>query len=76
MLIEAGADVNMANDLDETPLHIIASRKNGNVEVVRLLVESGADLNAKRIFDETPLLVAEYAGATAIVEELVKLGAR
>lgn len=71
MLLNAGADINIKNDLDETPLHIAAQRND--LEMVRMLVRAGADINAQRIFDETPLDVARNSGAAAVEAELTRL---
>jgi ankyrin repeat protein len=65
MLLAAGADVNEADDLDDTALHVAAER-NDDDEIVKLLLEAGADINAQRLFDETPLDVAEYNGKSKI----------
>lgn len=65
MLLAAGADVNEADDLDDTALHVAAER-NDDDEIVKLLLEAGAELNAQRLFDETPLDVAEYNGKSKI----------
>ena len=71
MLLNTGADVNIRNDIGETPLHLAAGKDN--LELVQLLVNCGADIRAKRIFDETPLEVAEYAGAVATAKYLSQL---
>lgn len=73
LLLDAGADVNLRGDLEETALHIAAEKDN--LELVRLLVRSGADLNS-RAFDKTPLIAANWAGATLAAEELTSLATR
>ena len=52
--INAGADVRIANEYGETPLHYAASR--GDCDAVRLLIRAGATLDARH--GQTPL---EYA---------------
>ena len=75
LLLESGAEVNAANDIRETPLHL-AAQDDKNLELARLLIQSGADINAKRLFDETALAVAQRSGASAIAGELTQAGAR
>ena len=41
LLVEAGSDINFANDEEYTPLHLAVERKDE--EVARFLLESGAD---------------------------------
>lgn len=53
ILVDAGAKVDVENDIGETPLHVAA--RDGNIEVVRVLLESGADLSKRtRFTNETP----------------------
>jgi len=44
MLIEAGANVNVAQHLRITPLHIAAQQ--GNIDIIIILLENGADVRA------------------------------
>lgn len=55
-LLDAGADVNAADDTGCTPLHLAASYSH--VEAVQLLIERGADVNAFSEHDATPLYCA------------------
>ena len=75
LLLEAGAEVNAANDIRQTPLHL-AAQDDKNLELARLLIKFGADINAKGLFDETALAVAQRSGASAIAAELTQAGAR
>jgi ankyrin repeat protein len=52
-LIDAGADVNAADDVGSTPLHFAA--KGESEEVVELLIDAGANVNAANNKGETPL---------------------
>jgi ankyrin repeat protein len=59
VLVEAGADVNAANEAEYTALHAAAFR--GWNEVVQYLVEHGANLNARDYRGRTPFRIAEGA---------------
>jgi ankyrin repeat protein len=73
-LLSVGADVNVKDCIDFTPLHW-ACRK-GHVQVVVELLEHGADIEAKEHSDWTPLHWACYiAGHVAIGNELLSRGA-
>jgi len=58
-LVAAGADVNLPDWDEKTPLHFAAA--NGFGEVAKLLVEAKADLNAKDGNGKTPFDVADDA---------------
>jgi hypothetical protein len=72
-LLSVGADVNVKDDLDWTPLHW-ASLK-GHVQVVKELLEHGADVDAKNNRDWTPLHFACLKGQLPIVKALLSDGA-
>ena len=57
-LIAQGADVNVKDEYDRTPLYYHA--QVNNVEKVALLLEKGADIESKAAYDETPLFAAGY----------------
>jgi ankyrin repeat protein len=57
VLVEAGADVNAANEADFTALHAATFR--GWNEVVQYLVERGASINARDYRGRTPFRIAE-----------------
>ena len=69
MLVEAGADVDVAGWMEETPLH--AAIEKGNVEIVRILVEAGADVNKPGWMGQTPLALAVEEGNAEIMEILL-----
>ncbi len=52
-----GVDVNIGNQLGNTPLHIAAMK--GNEKMARLLLEKDADPNIKNLSGDTPLQIAE-----------------
>ena len=72
-LIEAGANVNAANDLGATALW--AASQNGSESMVNLLLEAGADPNQALRLGETPVMVAARSGFPAVVERLAEAGA-
>ena len=57
-LIAQGADINVRDEYDRTPLHYHA--QVNDVERVTLLLEKGADIEAIAEYDETPLHAAGY----------------
>ena len=73
LLIEAGADVNSANDLGVRPLWLASV--NGSAPMARVLLEAGADPNAAPENGETPLMHASRSGSADAVELLLLHGA-
>ena len=57
LLLEAGADINAANEADFTALHGAAYR--GLNEVIEYLVAAGADIDARDFRGRTPYRIAE-----------------
>ena len=76
-LIEAGADINLANNDCCTPL--CSASQEGHVEVVRELLTAGADHTLAWIIDDqrmvTPLETAHRQGHRSIVQLLQEYGA-
>ena len=73
LLVEAGADVNLASGSGATPLMQAA----GDPEKVRLLLASGAEVNAKSEMGRTPLLIAAtFAGNVESVRLLLQAGGK
>jgi ankyrin repeat protein len=60
MLIDAGADVNAANRLGRTPVHIAA--RWGNPECLRILIDAGANLRTPSNNGTTRLEAARQSG--------------
>lgn len=67
--MRAGADIEIRNDLEQTPL-LLASA-NDRVEVARLLVALGADPDALDHQHDTPWLVTGVTGSVAMLEALL-----
>ncbi len=73
-LLSNGADPNIADDKERTPLHIIASKGIGKNQV-NLLIEHGADMNARDDLGRTPRDYAEEASRDAVARLFKELGA-
>lgn len=75
MLLELGADPNIAskNSLNVAPLHAAISSKNFGI--AKLLLEHGADVNAKQQHDFTPLHGAAHNGDFEMLKLLLAHGA-
>ena len=69
-LIDAGADINLANKEGKTAL--MRAAEGGHLENVRLLLESGANVNAR---DKEGENAWDYAEESQIEELLVSYGA-
>ena len=69
-----GSDVNAANPVGDTAVHIAAVQGYG--DVVKLLASKGADLNVRNAKGQTPLAAAAgRAGRQSMVDLLRSLGA-
>ncbi|WP_264337597.1 ankyrin repeat domain-containing protein [Wolbachia endosymbiont (group B) of Dolichovespula media] len=74
LLVEKGANVNVADAEGYTALHLAVTEKR--LETVRELIKSGGNVNAEEYGNKcTPLHLACMVGKVEIVEELVKAGA-
>ena len=73
LLIEKGADVNVADSDKRTPLHYAA--KYGRLELAELLIDRKAIINAVDIHGNTPLHLAVAADRILLVKLLVARGA-
>ena len=60
IIIKSGADINIRNKGDLSPLMLAC--KFGYDNLVNILVEKGADINEKNILGETPLSLAQING--------------
>jgi len=73
LLIAEGADVNLKDQFDSTPLHEAVT--GGHKDIAELLIANGADVNAKNDNDGTPLRDAAEGGHKEIAELLIAEGA-
>jgi len=76
MLLDKGADANARNPKGFTLLMLASSSDKIPVESVNALIEHGADLNTKTPEGKTALDFAKLRGSTALVDRLVKAGAK
>jgi ankyrin repeat protein len=84
LLIQRGADVNLAVEGDENPL--MCAAEGGHIEVVKFLIDKGADIHTRIWSDRggrpdqgewrTALSQARKNGRMTVVRYLESLGAR
>ncbi|KAF5701144.1 ankyrin repeat-containing protein [Fusarium globosum] len=72
ILLEAGADHSIIDDLHETPMHQAAI--TGNCEAVKLLLEAGASPHGKGRDGSTPIHMAAWNAGPATLQVLLKAG--
>ena len=72
-LLDACADVTVADDYGSTPLH--GAARNGHEALAQLLVDRGADVSAADRYRLTPLRVAGENGHEALTRLLANRGA-
>jgi ankyrin repeat protein len=73
LLLNAGADPSVNNNLKRTPLHYAAAK--GNLKLVKILVESGSNIFALDARGSTPLHEAAAAKHRDVYEFLLQKGA-
>jgi ankyrin repeat protein len=69
-LVAAGADINVKNSKQNTPLHIAA--KTGHAEACRMLINAGAMIEAQTAQQVTPLHLAAQKGHCEVCCILMK----
>lgn len=67
-LLDAGAEVNLSDRDNRTPLHRAAT---ATLDAVRALLNKGANVNAQSIMGETALMLAARNGRLSIVNALL-----
>jgi ankyrin repeat protein len=73
-LVQAGANVNLANRLNAVTPLLIASN-TGNAAILDLLLKAGADANLANSHGTTPLMLAAASGKADAVKTLLDHGA-
>jgi cytohesin len=73
VLLDAGADPNLADWAGFTPLHNAA--EDGYPESIPLLLDHGAELEARTKIDDTPLSIAVLSDDAKALEQLLEAGA-
>jgi ankyrin repeat protein len=73
VLLENGADPQIANDMGQIPLAGAAFK--GNTAMAKLLIENGADVNARMPDGKTPLMFAAMFNQLAIIDLFLEKGA-
>ena len=88
LLLEAGADINVKNDRDQTALHVPLDIRNSDYQksrggryrlskdTIKMLLDKGADVNLKDKDGRTPLHLAAESADGDIVKLLLDKGAR
>jgi ankyrin repeat protein len=87
LLLDRGADPNIATNVGVTPLQVAAGigwvegityewSKAANIETIKMLLKLGADPNAQAQTGRTALHGAGHKGSTAAIQVLVDAGAR
>lgn len=75
-LIEAGANINGSNDMDETPLHFALKYSGMPIKIIELLISKGASVNKRARGVDTPLSLSIRTGRIELVRLLLSNGAK
>ncbi len=76
MLIDSGAKIDVTEILEDTPLHMAASK--GFPEIVQMILENSRPelIMAQNKEGNTPLDVASQGGATEAIQTWIKVGGK
>lgn len=72
LLLEHGADANLADVNGDTPLHIAA--KKGDIEIGKLLIDKGGYVNRRNKAGKTPIVVAKENNHFDFAQMLIQDG--
>ncbi|EAY19427.1 ankyrin repeat protein, putative [Trichomonas vaginalis G3] len=73
ILLNCGANPNLKDGNQETPLHFAA--KSNSLDIVSTLISHGADINAINVNGWTPLHHAYYIKSDEMIQKLIDNGA-
>ena len=76
LLVQAGADVDLADDSRQSAYLIATSEVGDDPRLLELTLAAGADINAKDSYDGTGLIRAAERAHVTIVERLLQAGDR
>ncbi|XP_057377484.1 transient receptor potential channel pyrexia-like [Daphnia carinata] len=74
-LLDNGAEIDICDEMQETPLHSAVVKTRQSIDVVKLLILKGADVNAKDQFGQTPLHIAAFNENSKLATLLIHSGA-
>ncbi|CAC5407952.1 unnamed protein product [Mytilus coruscus] len=72
LLLTYGAEVNVQNEMGESPLSLACQHDRGDVEVVKILLTYGAKVNVQNAKGETPLILACQSDRINVIKKLIE----
>ena len=75
-LIDHGAQLDIKDHYDQTPLHYAAGSASDNLGFIELLIKKGANVNSRDGKGRTPLTMAEQRGRKANADFLRRHGGK